>query len=94
MMVDMGCPSSIDRNQASSVHSPAENVLRNEFALIPNERLTPVSIRCMFPLAYATKPIPVRVIVMLQPFVDETIGALVIKSFAHQLAHGKTGRRE
>jgi hypothetical protein len=87
VVINMGGPGPIEWYQASRIHRPTKNVLGDKLALVPDEHLAALSVRCMLSLPYAAKPIPVRVIAMFKPLVNQAIGAFVVKGLAHQLAH-------
>lgn len=79
----MRCPCPIQWDQPPAVDSPAEDIFWHEFPLVPYNKLASLSVSVL-PLANTTKPVPVRVIAVLEPFVDEHVGCIVVQSFAHE----------
>jgi hypothetical protein len=77
------CP--IQWDQPSGVDSPAENVFRDEFAFVPNKILATV-LDGVLSLPNTTKPVPVRVIAVFEPFVDEQVGGIMAQALAHEFA--------
>lgn len=87
------CP--IQWNEPPCVDRPAENILWDKNALIPEQNLTPSRGICsVFAFPDSLKPIPVRVVAMFEPFVDEEICGVAVEGFADQLCHGEAGRVE
>jgi len=86
MVVDVSGPSSVEGNQAPSVHSPAEDVLWDENTFVPEEYLALLcGIRDMFSFADSLEPIPIRVVSVFEPFIDEKICRVAIKGLADEL---------
>ena len=83
MVVDMRSPCSVEWDQAPSVHSPAEDVLWHEDSLVPKKHLALLrSIGDVFSFADSLEPIPIRVVSMLEPFIDEEIRRVAIEGLA------------
>ena len=86
MVVDVCGPRSVEGDQAPSVYSPAENVLWDENSLTPKEYLVLFhGIRDVFSFTDPLEPIPIRVVSMFEPFIDEEIGRVAIEGFADKL---------
>jgi len=86
MMVDVGGPRSVEGDQTPCVHGPAEDVLWDEDALVPKEYLTLFrGIRDVLSLADPLEPVPIRVVTVLEPFIDEEIRRVAIEGFADKL---------
>jgi hypothetical protein len=86
MVVDVRGPCSIEGDQAPSVYSPAEDVLWDENPLVPKEYLVLLcGIRDVLSLADPLEPIPIRVVSMFEPFIDEEIRRVAIESLADEL---------
>ena len=86
-MIDVRRPCSIEWDETTTVHSPTKHIFRHEVALVPHKKLTArcsVVAQRMLSLANATKPVPIRVILVFEPFVDEHICSIVIKNFASE----------
>lgn len=82
----MGSPRSVEGNQTPSIHGPAEYVLWHENPLIPEEYLTlRRGVRDVFPFAHPLEPIPIRVVTVLEPFIDEEIRRVTIEGLADEL---------
>ena len=82
----MGGPSSVEGNQAPSVYSPAEDVLWDENTLVPEEYLALFRRVCdVFSLADSLEPIPIRVVSVFEPFIDEEIRRVAIEGLADEL---------
>jgi hypothetical protein len=73
----------------STVH---KDVLWHEVAFAPGKQLfsSLQGMQRRVPaLTDMHKPVPVRVIAMLEPVVDEHVGRVVVKRFADEIAHGE-----
>jgi hypothetical protein len=70
MMIHVGIPGPVERNEPPCVHRSAEHVLWDKISFIPQERLIAQGSRGVFPLSHAIKPIPIRVVAVFEPFVD------------------------
>jgi hypothetical protein len=84
-------PRTVEGYKPCSVHGAHKDVLRDKIALAPSKQLfsSLQTVQCRMPaLAHMHKPVPVRVIAVLEPFVDEHVGRVVIESFADEFAHG------
>jgi hypothetical protein len=84
-------PGTVEGYKPCGVHGAHKDVLRDKVAFAPSKQLfsSLQTMQCRVPtLAHMHKPIPVRVIAMLEPFVDEHVGRVVIESFADEFAHG------
>ena len=90
----MSRPRPVEGDETPCINGSTEDILRYEISLIPDQDLFPEGMRCMLSLPDAHKPLPIRVVVMLEPLIDEHIRSIMIESLADQLAHGKTGRRK
>lgn len=87
----MGRPCTVEGYKPCSVHGAHKDVLRDEIAFAPSKQLfssLQTMQRRVPALAHMHKPVPVRVIAMLEPLVDEHIGRVVVESFADEFAHG------
>ena len=85
-MVDVGGPRSVEGDQTPCVHGPAEDVLWNEDPLIPKEYLALFrGIGDMLSFADSLEPVPIRVVTVFEPFVDEEIRRVAIEGFADEL---------
>jgi len=86
MVVDVRGPSSVEGDQAPSIHGPAEDVLWHKDPLAPKEYLAFLrSIRDVFSFADPLEPVPIRVVSVLEPFIDEEICRVAIKGLADEL---------
>lgn len=85
----MGRPCSIQRDQSTSVDSPAKDVFGHEFALVPYKKLADSAIDSMLSLADTTEPVPIGVVAVFEPLINEHIGCIVVKTLAHEFAHPK-----
>jgi len=82
----MSRPRSVEWDQTPSVHGPTEDVLWDECPLIPKENLALLhGIRNMLSFTDSLKPIPVRVVSVLEPFIDEEICRVAIEGLADEL---------
>ena len=89
----MGSPCSVEGDQAPSIHSPAEDVLWDENPLVPKEYLALLrGIGDVFPLADPLEPLPIRVVSVFEPFIDEQIRGVAIKGLANEFRHRERGR--
>ena len=89
----MGGPRSVEGDQAPSVHGPAEDVLRYEGTLVPKEHLALLrGIRDVFSFTNSLKPIPIRVVSVFEPFIDEEIRRVAIEGLADEFRHRERGR--
>jgi len=79
------CP--IQGDQSTSVDSPAKDVFGYEFALVPHKKLVEFAIDCMLSLADSAEPVPVSVIAVFEPFINEHVGRIVVEAFAHKFTH-------
>jgi hypothetical protein len=70
-MVDVRGPGLIDRDQSPSVDHPKEYVLWDEIAFVPRDVLPLAGISSVFLLADVAEPLLIRVIGLLEPFVDK-----------------------
>ena len=86
MVVDVSGPSSVKGNQAPSVYSPAEDVFWDENTLVPEEYLALFRrVYDVFSLADSLEPIPIRVVSVFEPFIDEEIRRVAIEGLADEL---------
>jgi len=88
-------PGTVEGYQPSGVNGAHEDVLRHEIALTPSEQLLAAlqGVQRRVPtLAHAQKPVPVRVVAVLQPLVDEHVGRVVVERFTDKFAHGEARR--
>ena len=86
MMIDVGRPCSVEGDQAPCVYGPAEDVLWDEDALVPEKNLTLFrSVRDVLSLADPLEPVPIRVVTVLEPFIDEQIRRVAIEGLANEL---------
>ena len=84
-------PCTVEGDHASGVYRPHENVLRNKVALAPSQQLFPALQRAqgrVSAFAHAHKPLPVRVVAVLQPLVDQHVRRVVVQRFTDEFAHG------
>ena len=85
-MVDMSGPCPVERDQAPSIHGPTEDVFWDESSLVPKEYLSFLrSIRDVFSFADSLEPIPIRVVPVFEPFIDEEICRVAIEGLADEL---------
>lgn len=101
VVVDMSTPSTIKRDDTPGIDRAAKDVLGHKLALIPEYDLLskrrPVAcasscVHGMFSIPHTRKPIRValrrrRLGGMLEPFVDEDVGSIVVQRLAHKFAH-------
>ena len=91
MVVYMRGPCTVERDHASSVYGAHEDVLRDKVALAPGKHLFS-ALQSMqgrvSAFAHAHEPVPVRVVAVLEPLVDEHVGRVVVEGFADEFAHG------
>lgn len=93
MVVDVRGPGSVEGDQTPGIHGPAEDVLRDKCSLVPEEYLTLLcGIRDVFSFTDSLKPIPVRVVSVFEPFIDEEICRVAIEGLADELRHRERGR--
>ena len=95
MVVHVRGPSTIERYEPRGVDGTHEDVLGDEIALAPSEQLipTPEGAQCRVPaLAHAQEPVPVRVVAVLEPLVDQDVGRVVVERLADEFAHGHARR--
>jgi hypothetical protein len=84
-------PCTVERDHASSVYGAHEYVLRHKVALAPGKHLFSALQRAqcgMSAFAHAHEPVPVRVVAVLEPLVDQHVGRVVVERFAYEFAHG------
>ena len=90
MMVHVRGPGTIQGYEPCGVDSAHEDVLRHKVSLAPSEQLVPAPGRAQRrvpALPHAQKPVPVRVVAVLEPFVDQHVRRVVVERLADQLAH-------
>lgn len=81
-------PRPVKWDKPPRVHRPAENILWDENAFIPEQDLTRSRGVCsVFAFSDPLKPVPVRVIAMFEPFVDEEICSVAVERFANKFCH-------
>lgn len=80
-------PRPIEGDQPTRVDSPAKDIFGHEFAFVPDKKLAKFAIDGMLSLADATKPVPVSVIAVFEPFVNKHVGRIVVEAFADKFAH-------
>ena len=86
-------PGSVKGNQTPSIHCPAEDVLWDEDPLVPEKYLALLRSICdVFSFADSLEPVPIRVVSMLQPFIDEEIRRVAIEGLADEFRHRERGR--
>jgi hypothetical protein len=76
MMVHVRGPGTIQGYEPCGVDSAHEDVLRHKVSLAPSEQLVPAPGRAQRrvpALPHAQKPVPVRVVAVLEPFVDSIV---------------------
>jgi len=79
-------PRPVEGDQAPSIHGPTEDVLWDENPFVPKEYLALFScIRDVFSFADSLEPIPIRVVSVLEPFIDEEIRRVAIEGLADEL---------
>jgi hypothetical protein len=92
MVINVRGPRTVEGYEPCGVHGAHKDVLRHEVAFTPSKHLFS-SLQGMQrgvpALADMHEPVPVRVIAMLEPFVDEHVGRVVVKCFADEFAHGE-----
>ena len=94
MVVHMGGPRTVEGYKPCCVHGSHKDVLWYEVAFAPGKQLfsSLQRVQRRVPaLTHMHKPVPVRVVAVLQPFVDEHVGRVVVKCFADEFAHGEAG---
>jgi hypothetical protein len=80
MVVHMRRPRTVEGYKPCSVHGAHKDVLRDKITFAPSKQLfsSLQTMHCRVPaLTHMHKPIPVRVIAMFEPFVDEHVGRVV-----------------
>src|SRR6266850_2652813 len=90
MMVYMRGPGTVEGYEPRGVHGTHEDVLWDEITLAPSEQLVSASKReqgRVSTLAHAQEPVPVRVVAVLEPFVDQHVGRVVVERLADEFAH-------
>lgn len=86
MVVDVGSPCSVEGDQAPSIYGPAEDILWDKDPLVPEEDLVLLcGIRDVLSFADPLEPIPIRVVPVLEPFIDEKIRRVAIEGLADEL---------
>ena len=86
MVVDMIRPGSVEGDQTPSIDCSAEDILWHESSFVPEEHLILLGdMRNMFSLANSLKPVPVRVVPVFEPFIDEEICRVAIDGLADEL---------
>jgi len=86
MVIDVRCPCSVEGDQAPSIHGPAEDVLWYENPLVPKEYLALLcGVRDVFSFTDSLEPIPIRVVPVFEPLIDEEIRRVTIEGFANEL---------
>ena len=96
-MVHMRGPGTVEGYKPRGVDGTHEDVLGDEIALAPGEQLIPASERAqrrVSALAHAQEPVPVRVVAVLEPLVDQHVGRVVVERLADQFAHRHARRLE
>lgn len=89
----MSRPGSVEGDQTPSIDGPAEDVLWDERLLVPKEDLTFFrSISDVFSFPDSFEPVPIRVVSVFEPFIDEEICRVAIESLADEFRHGERGR--
>ena len=90
----MGDPGAVEGNKTACVDGADEDVLGDEYALIPEEDLVAarVGVGKVLALADALEPVIVGVgtVGAFEPFVDEHVGSVVVELLADELAHRET----
>ena len=85
-MVDVCRPRPVEGDESASIDRPAEDIFWNEDAFIPQQDLTgPRGVCSVFAFAYPLKPIPIRVVSVFEPFIDEKIRRVAIEGLADEL---------
>jgi len=95
MVVHVRGPGTIERYEPRGVDGAHEDVLGDEIALAPSEQLIPTpegAQRRVPALAHAQEPVPVRVVAVLEPLVDQDVGRVVVERLADELAHRQARR--
>ena len=93
MVVYMRGPGTVERDHASGVYRAHEDVFGYKVALAPSKHLLSAlqSVQSrVSAFAHAHKPVPVRVVAVLKPLVDQHVRRVVVKRFADKFAHGQT----
>lgn len=93
-MVDVGTPGAVEGDQTTGVDGSAEDVLWDKVPFAPDYYLAPKGVGCMLALADCLEPFPVRVVTMLEPFVDQHVSGIMVECFAYELAHGECWLRK
>ena len=86
-------PCSVEGDQAPSIDSPAEDILWDEDPLVPKKHLALLcGVGDVFSLADPLEPVPIRVVSMFEPFIDEQIRRVAIEGLADEFGHRERGR--
>lgn len=86
MVIDVRSPRPVEGDQAPGIHGPAEDVLWHENPLAPEEYLALLcGVREVFSFADSLEPIPIRVVAVFEPLIDEEIRRVAIEGFADEL---------
>jgi len=99
MVIDMGGPCSIQRDQPPGIDCPAEEVLWDKLALVPRDELFELVLDVLVVLACADLPEPLMIGVMgraamLEPLFDEHVCGFVVESGFDELRHVERWGRE
>lgn len=86
MVVDMSRPCSVEGDQTPCIHGPTEDVLWDEGSLVPQEHLPLLGgVRNVLSFTNPLEPVPIRVVSVFEPFIDEEICRVTIESLANEL---------
>jgi hypothetical protein len=92
VVVDVCGPCAVERNEARGVDSAQEYILGHKVALVPDEHLLAAHELLLHgrvaAFAYAQEPVPVRVVPVLEPFVDQDVRRVVVQRLANELTLG------
>jgi hypothetical protein len=95
MVVHMGSPGTVEGYEPRGVDRTHEDVLWDKVAFAPSEQLVAASERAqsrVSALAHAQEPVPVRVVAVFEPLVDQHVGRVVVERLADEFAHREARR--
>ena len=93
VVINVRSPRPIEGDQAPRIDRATEDVLGHEVPLCPQKRL-PARARGVLALPDVEEPLVVGVVraaAVLEPFVDQHIGRIVVQRRLHELGHGQAG---
>ena len=72
-------PCAIEGNESSGIYGATEYVFWDEFPLVPDKYLVICRIRSVLSFSDSKEPFPIRVVAVLEPFVDERVCRIMVK---------------